>query len=208
MELDELKIQLNTSIENAAEKSTAEISELLSTKTISIVTKIKKSIWFEIIITAIVLVIFLYEGFYSKYWSLRIYFSVFFVICIPFLLFLFILLQKIKQLSNAIMPIKKNLEKMYCILKEYIKRGYQATMALLFICMLFSVILGYMETRRNTSGNNYFHFTAPSFIMLISLTIYSILLCIGMHYFAKWYFKKLYGNYLHELKESLNELEE
>lgn len=210
MELNELKIQLNTIVENSTEISSEKISTLLAAKTSSVIAKIKKSLWFEIIITILVFMLFLYESFYSQYWSLRIYFSVFSLICIPFLFFIILLLKKVNRLSDNVMPVKKNLEKIYSILKEYIKRGYQATMALLIICMFFSTTLGYIESKRNIIGDNFFNYSlsTPPYILLIFLIIYTALLLMAMHYFAKWYFKKLYGNYLNELQESLNELQE
>jgi hypothetical protein len=33
-------------------------------------------------------------------------------------------------------------------------------------------------------------------------------LTVGIYYFTKWYLKKLYGNYVNELKIYINELKE
>ena len=46
------------------------------------------------------------------------------------------------------------------------------------------------------------------FLVFISATIVLLSLGIyGMYHFTKWYLKKLYGNYLNELKQCILELQ-
>jgi hypothetical protein len=50
-------------------------------------------------------------------------------------------------------------------------------------------------------------FTARWQVMLF-LGVYMIVLAISVYYFTKWYLKKLYGNYLNELKQYIAELDQ
>jgi hypothetical protein len=43
--------------------------------------------------------------------------------------------------------------------------------------------------------------------LITFLGIYTIIISICVYYFSKWYFKKLYGQYLEELKKNIDELE-
>jgi hypothetical protein len=51
------------------------------------------------------------------------------------------------------------------------------------------------------------HIHTPFLVIGLSL-VYLIVVTMGAVYFTKWYLKKLYGNYLDELKDTLQELGE
>ena len=210
MELDDLKLLLDTSIDLEANKSENEISVLLSATTKSLVSKLKISIWIEIILTIACCLLFSIVVFFNQYWAVRAYFSVFAIICIPFIFVLLLLLQRINILSYTDRPVKHNLEKMNAILKRYIKNAYAVTFFLLSFCLLYSFTIAYIETKNNIHGSIFFGFekSAFSFPFILFIIIYSIGLFTGMHYFAKWYFNKLYGQYLADLENCIRDLDE
>ena len=211
MELDELKLQLRQKMDEAPiSKSTLDISGMLKKKAQSVICKLKKSLWIEIICCIIFIAAFAYVGIFSKHWSLRVYFSTFTVLLLAFLGILFYLLKRIKRLSDTILPIKNNLQLIHSIIKEYVKRAFQFTMALIPICMAFSFWLGYMDPTENMHFGEGFlsrHLTSVKQVYLF-LGVYMVILTITAYYLTKWYLRKLYGNYLKQLQECINELEE
>jgi ABC-type branched-subunit amino acid transport system permease subunit len=212
MELDELKKHLKQKVDDAAEiKSTADIALLLTRKTSSILSKLKKSLLFEIVSCIVILAGFGYVAFFSKYPSMRIYFSVFSILTIAFGLLLIYLYNKVTKLSGSSMPIKTNLQAIHAILKEFTKRYFQFTMLLIPICLIFSAYLGYQDGK---NGINIEEFNKLSSILntwgklITFMIIYLLALTVGIYYFTRWYLKKLYGKYLDELFICIKELEE
>lgn len=211
MELDELKLKLRQKLDEApTSKSELDIGSMLKKKTQSIIYKLKKSLRLEIICCVIFIVGFACVGIFSKHWSLRVYFSTFTVLCIAFLILLFYLSNRIEKLGNTILPIKNNLQLIHSIIQEYVKRSFQFTMALIPVCMAFSFWLGYKDPGEDihfAEGVLSKHLTSTKQVYLF-LGVYMVLLTIGVYYFTKWYLKKLYGNYLIQLQQCINDLEE
>ncbi len=211
MELDELKLLLNQKIDDSRGlKTPLDIAILLKKKTQSIIHKLKKSLWIEIIFSLVIFLLFGYIGLFSKYTSLQIYFSVFTILCVVFMLVLLYLLQKINKLSNTNMPIKQNLISIHSIIKEFTKRYLQFTLSLIPICLLFSGYLGYQDAKNgvvidelDTISNK---LTSPT-KLIVFLVAYLLALSVGVYYFTKWYLKKLYGKYLIQLQDCINELD-
>ncbi|MFL9484440.1 hypothetical protein ACI6Q2_16785 [Chitinophagaceae bacterium LWZ2-11] len=209
MELDDLKIQFKEH-EESDNKSLQELSALLSKDTNSIPNKIKRSLLFEITGNAFFIICFVILAVYTDYWSLRIYFSVASVLCFIFLGFLSFLLYKTNRLTSNALPVKNNLEQLYAILKEYTKRNVQFSLALAPICMLFCFWLGYNEPVRSkfALGNFFFFHAQTTQEIILLLTAYLLVFLIIVYYISQWYLKRLYGNYLNELKLWIDELQE
>lgn len=210
MELDELKIQLKQKLDEArGQKSPADIAMLLTRKTQSVLQKLKNSLWFEIIFCIIAIAGFAYIGITSKHQSFRIYFSVFSILFVAFLIILIYLLKRVKVLSSSNMPVKEHLVNIHNTLKEFTKRYFQFSMSLIPICILFSGYLGYVDGKNGDSFEEFdkitSHFSNAKQV-LIFMGIYMIALAVGVYYFTKWYLRKLYGKYLDELQNCINEL--
>lgn len=216
MELDELKNLLNKKLEQpAASLDQWGIQRSINGKTKSILSKIKRSIWFEIICAAIITLLFVYITLFSSWQAFRIYFGTFSLLLFLFIPVLLMLLKKVNALLYKNVSVKPNLESLVKILKEYIKRYYQLSMALIPVCVIYSFLLGYNEGK-NTSHpavdkvlvnlKNAGHLS-PTLIIIISL-IYMIILAVVMHFFCKWYLNKIYGKYLTELEKNIAVLEE
>jgi hypothetical protein len=210
MELDEFKEILNQQLAtDHLYRSEADIAELLTKKANSVIGKIRKSLWFEIFSCILIVMVFGYLGFYSKYTSMNIYFSVFTILFIPFTVILLYLLKKINQLNTNNLSIKNNLQSIVQILEEFMKRYFQFTMALIPICFVFAFLLGYNEKQPIDSIDHLIAKYKPSISLITIFTfVYMTSLTVGIYYFTKWYLKKLYGNYVNELKIYINELKE
>jgi MFS family permease len=147
---------------------------------------------------------------FGAYTSLRIYFGIFTVICALFIPLLYKKLIKTKKLSNTAVPVKKNLQALILLIKEYIKRYFQLTMVLIPISLIISFALGYSDENLNNPdlSNPFFPNFIGSPFKITIVIIYVIAFSFGMYYFTKWYLKKLYGNYVQQLEALLAELEE
>jgi uncharacterized membrane protein len=216
MDLDQLKTELKTKLAtDHMNRSDADIEQLLKKKTGSFIDKIKKSLWFEIIFGFLLNFGFVYAAFDASMHSMRIYFGVFGVLMYLFLFFLIYLLVRTNKIKSADQTIKENLTSYIVLIDEFIKRYLQFTMALIPICLVFAGYLGYTDGHSDATKNafnsgfdlgtklnrNLFIVFISSFIVFMSLGIY------GMYHFTKWYLKKLYGNYLNELKHCMTELQ-
>ena len=210
MDLDELKYQLKAKLSaDHAGRSNKDIAALLNKRTHSIIGKLKKSLWMEIIFGILITVGFGLIGIMSKYVTLRIYFSIFAVMCAAFIVLLIYLLRRITHLSSSTLPVKSNLQTIVNIIEEFIKRYFQFTMALIPVCFIFSFLLGYNEPEPvpEVDGLAKSIFSA-AWQVVVFLVIYMAALTVGIYYFTKWYLKKLYGKYMDQMKECIAELTE
>lgn len=210
MELDEFKDTLNQQLAtDHLYRSEADIAALLRKKAHSIIVKIKKSLWFEIFSCIVIMLLFGYLGLSCKYSSMNIYFSAFTLVFVPFTIILFYLLKKINRLNTNSLSVKNNLQSIVSILEEFMKRYFQFTMVLIPICFVFAFFLGYTEKQPIEPIDQIILKYKPSYSFITIFTfVYMTSLTVGIYYFTKWYLKKLYGNYVNELKIYINELKE
>jgi amino acid transporter len=210
MELDELKYQLNQRLAtDHASRSNVDISALLKKKTYSVISKIKRSLIIEMVLCILFFTAMLYVCFITDYWSIRVYFGVFTVLTVLMTFVLYYLYRRTDTLSDSDRPIKANLQTLVGLLEEFVKRYFQFTMALLPVCFMFSMILSYADPVEIPEIEKFSVkvFTARWQVMVF-LGVYMIALAISVYYFTKWYLKKLYGNYLNELKQYIAELDQ
>lgn len=209
MNLDELKILLNQKLEatESAVKSVAQLQQMLHAKSSSIIHKIKRSVLFEIAFTFLFFIGFSAIYFVSKQRGIAIYFGTFAILCIPFAFILIYLLKRINIYLNSSLDVKTNLTKLYNLIDDFCKKYFQFTMAIIPIAFIFSIYLGtdfFAENnsystsiQKNTTSKNVFYGFLIGYIIAVGFGIYK---------FTKWYIKKLYGNYLQEIKIMLDDL--
>jgi amino acid transporter len=208
MELDDLKGMINQKLmEGSPTMTENNFTHILKGKASSVISKIKKSLWFEI--AGCVLVVFLFIGIalFSSHSSLKIYSGVFGVIFIPFSLIYFYLLKKINEFDQSVLPIKENLHQLIKMLEDFTRRYFQFNMALLPICFLFAFYLGYNEKEPISVLDNLSDKLRVTKSVYIGFLIgYCIAMVFGLVYLTKWYIRKLYGKYIDQLKVLLAEL--
>jgi phosphate/sulfate permease len=204
MNLDNLKTHINKKLEGSQSFEMAIDSAIYlhKTETNSIAHKIKRSLITEIIFSIIFIGAFIYVITYTKYESIRIYFSVFTIIIVLFTFLLFYLLKRTITLTAVALPIIENLKRLHSILSEFVKRYFQFTMFLIPICLLFSLCLGYTDKQDNINSLwGIISLSIEPKIQLILFSIFIVILSGSMYFFTKWYIKKLYGTHLQELKK-------
>lgn len=209
MELDELKYQLNLKLATEhASRTDADIAALLKKKTNSVIGKLKRSLIIEMVLCILFTAAMIYVCFVTDHWSIRLYFGVFSVLMFLFSFLLYYLYKRTQQLTTSFKPIKHNLQTVISLLEEFVKRYFQFSMALLPICFVFSLILSSMEPISIPEVDKFvLHYFSAKWQVLTFLGVYMIVLAVTLYYFTKWYLKKLYGNYLAELKNCITELE-
>lgn len=210
MELDELKSLINQKLTTAhAGRSGDDIAQMLTRKTVSVIDKLKRSLWIEIICCTGAILLFAYFGFAGGNHANHIYFSVFAVATAIFLAIVVYLLKRTQQLSATALPVKSNLQTIVTIIEAFMKRYFQFTMGLIPACFVFAILLIYYEhgsiPDASTIFNTYFK---SNWQMVLFLTVYLTILTVGIYYFTRWYLRRLYGRYVEQLKQCILELEE
>lgn len=212
MELDELKTLINHKLAtDHAERSAEDIRILLNRRTASVIDKLKRSLWIEVICCVIGILLFAGISIFGKYHSLRIYFSVFTVLAIVFLGIVIHLLRKTKRLSASTLPVKSNLQTITALIKEFSKRYFQFTMALLPVCFAFALVLGYADHDKidiPVLDKELVPRLRTGWKLIVFLVLYLGGLSAALYYFTKWYLRKLYGRYVDQLTECIAELED
>ncbi|MES2329554.1 MAG: hypothetical protein V4539_08125 [Bacteroidota bacterium] len=210
MELDELKNQLKNKLAaDHSGRSDSDIAALLNKRTVSVVGKIKKSLRMEILFGSVFVLLFALFGIFSGNHAFSIYFSVFTIICGACVLLLIYLLLRTSRLGGTALPVKSNLQTIVKIIEEYMKRVFQFTMAMIPVCFIFSFVLGYYDSKPPTQTEKFSNvFFTKKWEVNVFLVVYVVGFTIGMYYFSKWFLRKMYGKYVAQLKECINELSE
>jgi len=210
MELDELKYQLNKKLDADQPKSASQLSLLLKKAATSVIHKLQRSLWIDMIINILVLLLFIWQALFNKLWSLRIYFSTFIILSVVALLVLIYLIKKIESLNSSVLPVKQNLEQVYKIINFYKVICFRLTMLFIPLCIFYAFLLGYIEGKNGTSVDYSIlvQKAGPKiWIALLLLILYLGAVGVGVYYFTKWFLNRLYGKYLIKLKSLIEELD-
>ncbi|MEJ7643844.1 MAG: hypothetical protein WKF87_04575 [Chryseolinea sp.] len=201
MELEELKSIWKSSIPDFQPKDGEEIARMLTRNSVSIIDKLKRSVWFELIFTLIVGIAFLIYALRLPAGALK--WTSVSILCI-YLVYTFFYIQKIMFLNRfnpASENIRGNLTVLIGTLTGYLtfyKRSYTVLYPIFFcLSLLFiSIDRGTEQFLDN---------------LLKPITLFYLLCLAGVYYFlstrfATWYLNKLYGNHLDKLKALLNDV--
>lgn len=205
MELDDFKQQLIARLAAAPEKTPVALEQMLHAKTQSVVAKLKRSLWFECISGCGLVIGFIIIAATTPNGSLAWYFGVFSLICTAFIVALVLLIRKANSLTLGQGSIKDNLITLCRVLEEFIKRYFQFTFIILPLSVVFALNLRWQQQADTAFMQEP---SATSTGLGIALMILYLLLTItGLYFFTRWYLKKLYGNYLAQLKAHLQDLD-
>ncbi|MBH2005134.1 MAG: hypothetical protein I8H66_10630 [Sphingobacteriia bacterium] len=210
MELDELKNKLNQKLEtDHLQRTEEDIAALLNKKAHSVLNKIRRSLWFEVIFCLVFTVLLIYVSIASQYQSLRIYAGSFSVIML-LVTGVFVYLLKQTNIANSNnLPIRENLQIIVKLMDEFIRRYFQFCIALLPVCTLFAAVLQIYEKEAIVEIDLLIRKIRPAQSQKLFFTIvYLVGSFAGLYYLTKWYLKKLYGNFVAQLKDYIRELEE
>ena len=154
MELDDIKQLLKQQLdEPASSKTDAALSDILKQSSKSIAGKLKRSIYFEIVVCVCIALCFAIVACTTSHWSFSIYFGFFSVVFVGFIFVLVYLNKKIKAFATAQYAIRENLEKLYLLLNEFTSRYFQFSMMLLPVCFIASILLTYADETMSGKGS-------------------------------------------------------
>ena len=202
MELEDLKSIWKHQKPGLESKKEAEIASMLKGRSNSIISKLKRSVWFELIFTIVsgiglgIYALTLESG--ELMWTII-------SLIILFISYLFYYVKKIillNQFDPASENLKNNLQNLLERLTVYLN-FYKKSYAVLYpVYFCLGLLFGALERGMD---DFLYHISQPKTILiLIALTVVFFLCTVWV---TNWYLKKLYGNHLDKLKELLHELQ-
>lgn len=202
MELEELKSIWKSREPGFHPKDEAEIASMLTGRSLSIIEKLKRNVWFELIFTVVVSLCLLIYAFTLPAVGLK-WISI--SVLVLTLAYAFYYIKKI-ILLNRFDPAKENIranlisliDKLSGYLKFY-KRSYTILYPV-FFCV--GLLFGGLER----GANEFFENLAKPRTILY-LTLMAVLFYVLSTWFTNWYLKKLYGNHLEKLKSMLHDIQ-
>ncbi|MCE3281957.1 MAG: hypothetical protein K0Q66_694 [Chitinophagaceae bacterium] len=200
MELDELKQALNQRMAAVpAQRSEKDIESLLESDTVSLVQKLRRSIWLEMLVSVAFTLFCAAMLLLDDTWVYNVYFSIIGVVGIAFVIVLYLLLRKTATVS-ASTPVKQNVESLVALLKEYMRRYLQLTLLLMPACFVFTAWLSYNDPGKVPKPVDWETIGYLSAGLLVVV--------VGFYYFTRWYLWKMYGGYVRQLERIVHEFDE
>jgi hypothetical protein len=201
MELEELKSIWKNSEPSFQPKGEEEIASMLKGKSISIIDKLKRSVWFELVFTVavsiglIVYAIAITSG-AAKWLSIS-----FILMCLAFTFVYVKKLILLNRFNPANETIRENLVSLIKSVTSYLnfyKRSYTVLYPVYFC-------LGLLFAGIERGADAFFeNLMRPRTILFLS--VFAGVLFFLSTKVANWYLKKLYGNHLEKLKTLLNDI--
>jgi hypothetical protein len=201
MELDDLKDIWKKTDADFRPKAEAELALMLKGNSKSIVNKLKRNVWIELIFTQVAGLALLIYALTLESGALK---WTFVSILVLFVIYTFYYIKKLTLLNrfqSAADNLKGNLEKLITSLTSYLK-FYKRSYTLLYpVYFCLGLLFGAVDRG----------FEAFKSSLVQPRTIGWLLVMAAVFYFSStwlvtWLLKKLYGNHLDKLKSLLQEL--
>jgi hypothetical protein len=201
MELEELKSIWKNSEPTFQPKGEEEIASMLKGKSISIIDKLKRSVWFELVFTVAVSIGLLVYAFAFTSGAAKWLSISFILMCLAFTFVYVKKLVLLNRFNPANETIRENLVSLINSVTSYLnfyKRSYTVLYPVYFC-------LGLLFAGIERGADAFFeNLMRPRTILF--LTVFGGLLFFLSTKVANWYLKKLYGNHLEKLKNLLSDI--
>jgi hypothetical protein len=201
MELEDLKSIWKSSEPVFQPKNEQEIAMMLKGRSISIINKLKRNVWFELGFTIVVSVALLIYALSLQKGAMKWTSISLLLMCLASTIYY------IKKLSvlNRVQGINENLHDTISFLVtnltgylKFYKNSYTVLYPVYFLLgLLFSVL--------ERGPDNFVEFLSKPITIIYILFMAGIFFLISS-WFARWFLKKLYGDHLEKLKSILKEL--
>lgn len=202
MELDELKNIWNTNKATFNNKGEGELALMLKGTSQSIVTKLKRSVWFELIFTVAVGVGLLIYALTLPSGALKWTSVALLVMLVGYIFYYIKKIMLLNHFDSSADTIRLNLERLVNSLTSYL-RFYKRSYTILYPVYFF---LGLLFGGLKRGTDEFLH------VLLLPRSI-AIIVTFGILFFycstwlTNWYLKKLYGNHLDKLKAMLRDIQ-
>ena len=200
MELEDLKSIWKSSEPVFQPKNEQEIARMLKGRSISIVNKLKRNVWFELVFTIVVSVGLLIYALSLPKGAMKWTSISLLLMCIASTVFY------VKKLSilNHVQGINENLHDTISFLIKNLTtylRFYKNSYTVLYpIYFLLGLVFSFME-----KGTDVVEFLSQPATIIYLLFMGGLFFLISF-WFARWFLKKLYGDHLEKLKNIMQEL--
>ena len=202
MELEDLKSIWKHQKPGLESKQEEEIASMLKGRSNSIISKLKRSVWFELIFT---IVCGIGLGIYALTLESGALMWTIISLIILFISYLFYYVKKIillNQFDPSSENLKNNLQNLLERLTVYLN-FYKKSYAVLYpVYFCLGLLFGALERGMD---DFLYHISQPKTILI--LIAIAGLFFLSTIWITNWYLKKLYGNHLDKLKELLHELQ-
>ena len=207
MELDSLKAIWKESTFLPTATTQLELEQMLSKKSQSPIAKIKRNLFWELMV-----VVILYTSTIIYYFIENSGMSIAsaWMLIVMGLLYLLYYVQKkklLKKMECITCEVKSNLSTQLSTLEKYIKIYLWAGTLLVPLIMIFFFIIGYIylpDVEKLKMQKT--PYSTPAYV-IVSI-VFSAILTLPIYFLNKWYVHKLYGQHVKKLRIILNEMNE
>ena len=201
MELDDLRRQWQQA-PAVPQVPPAELRLLLSQQSTSLIAKMRRSVWGEIIASTVLAffpLLFLHNAFFQ-----RLYIGVLVLMVGVFGYYYTRQLSLLKQMGQADVSIRGHLQVLSAGLRQLLRFYYHLTLWTGPVTLL--LVLGYFVGKElhRAAGPRW---TQLGVVVALVLVV-GIIFQFGIIYFTRWYLQRLYGRHLDRLEGQLRELDE
>jgi len=202
MELDELKSLWKKQGDAFRPRNEAEIASMLHGSSKSIVAKLKRSVWLELVITLVAGVAMLIYAVTLEPSPLK---NISIAVLLVFLAYTVYYIKKLillKKFDHSGLDIKTNLESLITNLSGYLKY-YKLSYTILYpVYFCLGVIFGGLD-----QGYDRFFDVLAETRTIVVLAALALAFYFTSTWLVNWLLKKLYGNHLEKLKSLLKDID-
>lgn len=203
MELDELKSIWKHNNAHFQQKDEADIARMLKGSSQSIVGKLKRSVWFELIFTSVTGLVLLVYALMLPSGALKWTSVSILILSVVYSFYYIKKLTLLNRFGAASDNLKSTLENLVGNLSGYLK-FYKRSYTILYPAYFgLGLAFGALETGADRFLSI---LRQPRTIFILLAT--AVIFFYASTWFANWYLKKLYGNHLEKLRGLLNDLKE
>lgn len=200
-ELDDLKTiwKQDRTFENKGE---TEIAQMIKGSSKTLITRLKRSVWFELALTVVCIVALGIFGLTLQPGTLM---WIILSLLLLFVIYSFYYVKKIMALNEyeaSTENLKNSLQLLIDKLDAYMV-FYKRSYAILYpLFLILGIIFGIME-----SGEERFQQKFQNPLYAFSMVLITVIFMVGVYTITDWYLKKLYGNHIEKLKNLLRDLQ-
>lgn len=184
-------------------KNEGELLQMLGKSSNTIISKLKRSVWFELIFTVTCILVL---GMYTTtipHGALMWTILSLLVLLISYTLYYVKKIMLLNQYDSSSDNLKANLRHLLERLDAYMK-FYKRSYTILYpVFFVMGLLFGALE-----SGFDRFIHKFENPLYTASFIILSIIFMVGVYTITNWYLKKLYGNHIEKLRSILDDLKD
>jgi hypothetical protein len=200
-ELDDLKSIWRQQIPFEA-KNEEEIALMLKGRSKALITKLKRNVWFELILTMVCIAGLGFYGFTLRPGALMWTILALLVFLVSYSFYYVKKIMLLNEYDSSATDLKSNLQQLIERLESYLK-FYKRSYAILYpVFFALGILFGALET-----GFDQYIQKFKSLTYVMAFLLLTVVFMVGIYTITNWYLKKLYGNYIDKLKSLLKELQ-